>query len=307
MGGGGEGAPRRGLQGLQKGQAVGLHLHSQGLLLPFAGYGPLQAAVKIVALPGPVEHHQPVRKLTVAQQALQTMAVGGAGEGLGQGVALVQSSTGIQLAQHHPGGGLHRLLAEPWLLLQARRGRGTGFLPTLLRFPPPTEGNPGHRQQIPQVGAVNHNLGPDTQGLGATAHLQGLDAVTTPLHRFQLHPPQHPQPCMFRRQPALQQRLGPVRSPTKTTHPAVIQTPGLRRAHPPQKRSPKTRLPGTEFMAVPGADPGSAHHAATPGAGQQEDGVGAGSGRLESGAGAPQAPTPHHHVTGALLHGVTDA
>ena len=60
-------------------------------------------------------------------------------------------------------------------------------------------------------------------------------------------------------------------------------------------------------MPVPGAHPGGAHHAAAPEAGQQEDGAGAGSGRLEGGTGAPQTTAPHHHISAALLHGVACA
>jgi hypothetical protein len=52
----------------------------------------------------------------------------------------------LPLAQHHPGGGLNRLLLEKGLAIQPLLTGGTGFLPQLLGFPAEAMGQLSYRK-----------------------------------------------------------------------------------------------------------------------------------------------------------------
>jgi hypothetical protein len=81
--GGGLQPASRGLaQGGGEGKAVGPHLLEQASHSGWiATEGPLQVLVPVVAMQGPVQHHQAARQPPVGKRALQAKTLGGALEG----------------------------------------------------------------------------------------------------------------------------------------------------------------------------------------------------------------------------------
>ncbi len=110
---------------------------------------PPEALVPVIALQGPVEHHRATRQAAVAEGAGDPEGITGAAEGRWQRGRRVALQRGVgcgrrglarsQLADHHPGGGLHRLGSKE-RLRQISGGRCTGLPPELPSFPSEAEG-----------------------------------------------------------------------------------------------------------------------------------------------------------------------
>ncbi len=267
----------------------------------------------VVALQGPVQHHQAARQPAVGEGALQPEGVGRAAEGFGQpggrGAPVVSSGSGrsrafVQLAHPHPCGGLDRLLPEEGIRRQGPTFGGTGFPPGLLGLPAESERCSGQGEQITPVAAVNDDGRQDPAEAPPLLHAHGGDAIAAALHLPQAAagPPFQPR---FGGQPAAQDPLrtgGPV---AETADPVLIQSLRLAPLQGPQQRAPESGLPGAQFIAVGSADPGGTHHSPQPGAGGEQQGVGAGPGCLKGSGDATAAASPHQHrcaVIGARGH-----
>ena len=257
----------------------------------------------VVAVERPIEHHQATRQTAIGDGLAQAKALAGllkrrgeqrlVGERMRGGVAR-------QLAHHHPGRGLNRLLLKEGVGAHPRSTGGAGLIPDLLRFPTPAKGEIQQRQQITSVAAVDQHAAGKPLALAVPLNREGVHQTLRALHRQRAaagQPAQIGEGC----DPILEQCFGLRWSKTKTAHPVLIKASRLRLSQPSQKGTPKPRLPGTELIAIRAAHPRGADHAAQPRSWGQQDGVCSRAGRLDRRSDTTGSAAPDHHRGGIAV------
>ena len=254
----------------------------------------------VIAVQRPIQHHQTTRQTPVGDRALEAEGGGGIGEWgwqgrMGPGAIGPWWPVSGQLAHHHPGGRLHRLLAEKRLRLEPLTAGGAGFSPLLLRLPAKAKGHIRQRKGVAAIAAVDQQLQIQPDGSLAAAELEGLNSGAPPPDRRQggRWPPAQPG---FGPAPVTQNRLGRGGPVAEATHPVVIQPARLPPLQLAQKGPPEPGLPGAELVAIGAADPGGAHHSAEPGTGGEQQGVCPPPGGLQGCSHAARSPAPNHHI-----------
>ena len=190
---------------------------------------------------------------------------------------------------------MHRLALEEGVGGQGLGPRGTGLLPLFLGFPAQPVGSLRQGEAIAAITAIHQHLQGHPDRFALALDLHGLKAIGAPRDRAQLHigPPAQ---SRFLKAPLPQKRFGGGWGIAKAAHPVLVQALGFTPLQLPQKGAPQPCLPGGEFVAIGTAHPRRAHHAAQPGPGRQQQGVGTTAGGLQGGSHTAGASPPHHHL-----------
>ena len=130
---------------------------------------------------------------------------------------------------------------------------GAGFIPDLLRFPPPAEGGGRQGKQITQIAAIHKHVGGKAFDAIGAVDLHRLEATLLAVNLFQPAVGTPVQPGLSRH-PALQDPFGCLRPVSETTHPVVVEPARLLQLQLPQKGAPDPGLPTGQFMAIRGTD-----------------------------------------------------
>ena len=120
--------------------------------------GATQTLVPVVAIQRPVDHHETAGETPVGDGLFKTEGLGAGLEWCGWSSRLEGRCLAlIQLPHHDPGGRLHWLKLEEGIRIEIFLKGCTGFIPSLSRFPAPSERALAQRQQITEITSVNED------------------------------------------------------------------------------------------------------------------------------------------------------
>lgn len=167
-------------------------------------------------------------------------------------------------------------------------------------FPAQSKGSIRKGEQLAPIAAIDNDLTIHLPQLSGSLHKKGADpqAVTLNGVKTAIRPPLQQG---FSLDPVLKNRLCSIGLVAEATHPVVIQALGFTPFQFPQEGTPKTRLPGGEFIAIGATNPCCTDHATQPRTRREQKRLGTTTGGLEGSSYTASATAPHHNIATLLL------